>query len=350
MAPGTMKHSRPCSSAHEAVISAPLRAGASTTTVASARPLTIRLRRGNVPLLGRDVRRELRDDGATGRDDRGGEPAVRPRVQDGVAPADDRDGRAAARARRGVGGAVDTHREPRHDAGRRPRRGGREPRGDAPAGSVARRVPTMATAALRAHRRRVAEDVQDVGWHRDRGQPERIGGSSIVTTRRPTSRIRATVAPACPAGVGDRRGPPRVSGRDRSARPLVRRRRRPPVARRRRATDASRRIANPVPYRPSRAANPTGPSPRLRPARPMRPALHRPGSIRAGVARLPKTGLNPSPPSCPTGPASPTPSIVRPPRRRETECRPAEYQAASARWSSRMTSEPSSRRSSGRHA
>ena len=50
--PGTTKQSRPCSSAHEPVMSAPLLAGASTTIVASARPLMIRLRRGNVPLVG----------------------------------------------------------------------------------------------------------------------------------------------------------------------------------------------------------------------------------------------------------------------------------------------------------
>jgi len=51
-APGTRKHSRPCSSAHPAVIRAPLLAPASTTTVASERPLTSRFRRGNVPRLG----------------------------------------------------------------------------------------------------------------------------------------------------------------------------------------------------------------------------------------------------------------------------------------------------------
>ena len=50
--PGTRKHSRPCSSAQDAVMRAPLLAGASTTTVASARPLTTRFRRGNVPGLG----------------------------------------------------------------------------------------------------------------------------------------------------------------------------------------------------------------------------------------------------------------------------------------------------------
>ncbi len=50
--PGTRNRPRPCSSAHAAVVSAPLRAPASTTTVASARPLMMRFRRGKVPRLG----------------------------------------------------------------------------------------------------------------------------------------------------------------------------------------------------------------------------------------------------------------------------------------------------------
>ena len=50
--PGTRYRPLPCSSAHAAVVRAPLRAPASTTTVASARPLMIRLRRGNVPRVG----------------------------------------------------------------------------------------------------------------------------------------------------------------------------------------------------------------------------------------------------------------------------------------------------------
>ena len=50
--PGTICRPRPCSSAQAAVVRAPLRAPASTTTVASARPLMIRFRRGNVPRLG----------------------------------------------------------------------------------------------------------------------------------------------------------------------------------------------------------------------------------------------------------------------------------------------------------
>ena len=50
--PGTKKHSRPCSNAQPAVIRAPLRRPASTTTVASDIPLTRRLRRGKAPRVG----------------------------------------------------------------------------------------------------------------------------------------------------------------------------------------------------------------------------------------------------------------------------------------------------------
>ena len=75
--PGTMCRPLPCSSAQAAVVSAPLRAPASTTTVASARPLMIRLRRGNVPRGGRRVRRELADHRAAAGHDRPREAAVR---------------------------------------------------------------------------------------------------------------------------------------------------------------------------------------------------------------------------------------------------------------------------------
>ena len=46
ISPGTVKTSRPSSSARSAVMSAPLRSRASTTTVAAQRPATIRLRAG----------------------------------------------------------------------------------------------------------------------------------------------------------------------------------------------------------------------------------------------------------------------------------------------------------------
>ena len=53
--PGTANTSRPCSSACRAVISAPLRALASTTTTARDSPLMIRLRAGNIPGCGATV-------------------------------------------------------------------------------------------------------------------------------------------------------------------------------------------------------------------------------------------------------------------------------------------------------
>ena len=46
MGPGTANTSRPCSMAFSAVISAPERSGASTTTAATLRPLRMRLRIG----------------------------------------------------------------------------------------------------------------------------------------------------------------------------------------------------------------------------------------------------------------------------------------------------------------
>ncbi len=47
ISPGTANTSRPSSSARSAVIRAPLRSLASTTTVAAARPAMMRLRAGN---------------------------------------------------------------------------------------------------------------------------------------------------------------------------------------------------------------------------------------------------------------------------------------------------------------
>ncbi len=66
-APGRGTGPVPCSSAHAAVVRAPLRAPASTTTVASASPLMIRLRRGKVPRDRLRVRRELAQDRASAR-------------------------------------------------------------------------------------------------------------------------------------------------------------------------------------------------------------------------------------------------------------------------------------------
>ena len=167
--PGTRKHSRPCSSAHEAVISAPLRAGASTTTVASARPLMIRLRRGNVPVA--RARRPVRA------------PTRPPRRPPTIASASRawargyerrrgrrRSPRPSCRRARTVASCAapsipiaspeTTRRAGRDERGRRSARPWRRP------AVVARRVPTTATARSRVERRRVAADEQDVRRHR----------------------------------------------------------------------------------------------------------------------------------------------------------------------------------------
>ena len=52
MGPGTAKTSRPCSRAVFAVMSAPLRSGASTTRTATESPDRIRFRTGKFPLRG----------------------------------------------------------------------------------------------------------------------------------------------------------------------------------------------------------------------------------------------------------------------------------------------------------
>ena len=76
---------RPCSSAHAAVVRAPLRAPASTTTVASASPLMIRLRRGNVPAVGAVSGANSLITAPPLVDDRPRQPAVGGRVQARVA-------------------------------------------------------------------------------------------------------------------------------------------------------------------------------------------------------------------------------------------------------------------------
>ena len=132
--PGTRYRDRPCSRAHAAVVRAPLRTPASTTTVASARPLMIRLRRGNVPRDGCvSGGNSLRTVPPRGRD-RPRQGAMRRGIEALVAPADDRHrGRPRTHGRR-VGGAIDPERQPRHD---------RRPRGPPPRPRCARpwRVP-----------------------------------------------------------------------------------------------------------------------------------------------------------------------------------------------------------------
>ena len=173
--PGTRKHSRPCSSAQEAVIRAPLRAGASITTVASARPLMTRLRRGKVPRVGLDVRGELRDDRPTRRNDRIGESLVDPREELGVPGPDDRNGRAPGVDRCRVGRPVDPRRQAGHDRGP-----GRHERGRQPGREGAAAVGCSSRSDQRNRRprlegARIAQHEEDGRRHLDHGEPSRVG-------------------------------------------------------------------------------------------------------------------------------------------------------------------------------
>ena len=62
MLPGTASTSRPCSSAHRAVMSDPLFSPASMTTTARDRPLMMRLRNGKNRGMRRRARNELADE------------------------------------------------------------------------------------------------------------------------------------------------------------------------------------------------------------------------------------------------------------------------------------------------
>ena len=104
-APGTASTSRPIASAWSAVISAPERRVASTTTVAWASAATIRLRTGKRQGAGY-AGPPLRDDRA-GRRDAAGERGVAPGVVAVDAAAQHGDGTAAAVERTGVRGRVD---------------------------------------------------------------------------------------------------------------------------------------------------------------------------------------------------------------------------------------------------
>ena len=285
IAPGTRKQSRPCSSAQDAVMSAPLRAGASTTTVASASPLMIRFRRGNVPCGRRHVRRELGDDRTAAGDDRLGQAAVRPRVQAAVAAADDRDGRAAGVEGRRVGGAVDADRQPGHDRSRRPP-------SSAPAIRDARARPAFGRSArARRPRSRAAR----------RGRPgrrARTGGAAACRSRRaatgrpgprrsrreaerpdPVQRpvgIAAAARTISAATSGDSVRRPGIAV-GRRPRPTPRR-----AARRRRSSRRRAGCRAPIPSRRRRSANPTGPRPcaAARTAQASRSAARSPPSTR----------------------------------------------------------------------
>ena len=224
-----MKHSRPCSRAHDAVMSAPLLAGASTTTVASARPEMIRFRRGKVPFGGLEVWWQLRHDGPARGHDPCRQPAVDRGMQDGVARADDRD-RGPVRIDRGrVRCPIDADRQPRHDRRTDGDQVPGELSADGPPG-VGRPAGTDdRDRGTGLHRGRVAQDEQDVRRHLDRGQPARVcvvghGHHPKTEAADPGERLWRSFGPRsrsprrrpCPAAAArgsapdDRAGPPRV--------------------------------------------------------------------------------------------------------------------------------------------
>ena len=253
--PGTMKHSRPCSSAHAAVIRAPLFSAASTTIVASDSPLIRRLRRGKALAVGVGVGRELRDDGAAVRDDRVGEVRVGPREEPAVAGAEDRDRDAALRGDGRLGRAVDPDREPRDDD--RPGLAIAAPIRAAisrPA-SVGRRVPTTATAARRTARRRRRGRTGRAAASRSPAAGLGYASSSRVRTARPAA--SDPVAAPEPDRGRPRRWPPRP------ALPTTRgpRRRRPRRARPRRRAGRPSRIARPAAEPPEQRAEAHRPEP-----------------------------------------------------------------------------------------
>ena len=83
-----------------------------------------------------------------------------------------------------------------------------DPRGDRPAQSVARRVPTIATAGRASSAAGIAEHEQHVRRHLDRGEPSRdtLGRRRSRPGGR-AHRIRSSVAVGRRRGLGDRRWP-----------------------------------------------------------------------------------------------------------------------------------------------
>ena len=282
ISPGTASTSRPSSSARSAVISAPLRSRASTTTVATASP-------GDDPVAGREAPRR-------GRDPR--------RV---LARRRGRAGRSRARGRRVRAGSRDRCRSrARRPSRRRPRA---QPRCAQP--STPRASPeTTTTPAAASSRRERAGDVRPVvaagprADDRDR-RPAEERGRCLATKKKPRRRVvdrakprrkrRARSAPASRSRL------PRAS----RAQPLRRTCRRTPRSPRSAlAVDARVRRArprtSPGPARSlhlelRRASDTKAPRPRARPAppprrrarrssaRPVRPApVHGP---RAAAAR-----------------------------------------------------------------
>ena len=194
ISPGTAKTSRPSSSARSAVISAPLRSLASTTTVACARPATIRLRAGkrhgagSTPGGYSETTRPARADPA-------GELRMRRRIVAVDAAAENGDRGAAGFERAAMRLAVDAARHPADDD---------EPRGGQLAAERARDVRAVRRAGSGADDRD-RRPVQQLDRARRRAGRGRAAG------RRSSGARRGRRGPS--ARASGRRGRPAARGR-----------------------------------------------------------------------------------------------------------------------------------------
>ena len=296
ISPGTASTSRPSSSARSAVISAPLRSRASTTTVACASPATMRLRAGKRQGAG-STPGAYSETTSPARGDLGGEGRVGARIVAVDAAAEHRDRRRPPRARRGAPRRRSPRARPEHDHARRrqlaPERRARPPRRTASRRARRRPPPPVARAASSGASPRTKRPGGGSWIDREQRRERRVArarptGSRVSTGRgdtRPRRRPARTPRTApCAARRADasptaRRRPPwraRSFGRappeggTRAPRPDARARPR----RRRRARRSSRRRARRGPARGPRAAA----------ARPPASGARRPAGVRGGAA------------------------------------------------------------------
>ena len=295
-----------------AVISAPLRAGASTTTVASARPLMIRFRRGNVPAVGARSGASSETTApppatiasASRACARGySRPWPPPMTATVGRP---RPSAAAWAAPSMPIASPETTLAPAAASARRdPRRRARRPAFDA------RRVPTTATACVGVERGRVAAHEQEVRRQLDRREPRRVG--RVLDRQDAKARARGC-GPSVRLGVlgGRGRSPRRRSGDSPAAGPAVRRldgRRGHEIAPRRRPSRRRAGSSRPVPAGRRSVREPDRPEAVRRgehgPRIPFRGPIR--GIVRVGDAR---TRSQPSRSARPRRPRAPQPARV----------------------------------------
>ena len=201
--PGTAMTSRPCSSAHAAVMSDPDFSDASITTTARDRPLIRRLRMRKVKRQRRRAGRILADDEARSRRSRRASGACSARIDAIDARAEHRD-RPARRQRAAVRRRIDAARQAADD-------------GDAARGQVARRAarpfrapPTTRRASRRSPRpaRRSASSVPAIPEHR---RDSRASRRSAAGNR--GSFHASDVNPGRRGATRERRAPGRAAAR-----------------------------------------------------------------------------------------------------------------------------------------